>query len=44
METKLQRIQALVTDLIWTDYDRMSMDGQEVINELCKELNIKLEN
>jgi hypothetical protein len=44
MEAKLQRIQALLTDLIWTDYDRISMDGQDAINELCKELNIKLEN
>jgi hypothetical protein len=42
MEAKLKRIQALVGDLIWTDYDRMSMDGQEVIKELCNELNIEL--
>lgn len=42
MEAKLKIIQSLVGDLIWTDYDRVSMDGQAIINELCKELNIEI--
>lgn len=42
MTKKLKMIQSLVGDLIWIDYDRLSTDGQEVMNELCKELNITI--
>jgi hypothetical protein len=41
MKTKLNTIQALVTDLGW-DYDRMSQSGKEVYDKLCNELNIEL--
>lgn len=42
METKLKIIQSLVGDLIWQDYDRLSIDGQATMQELCKELNIEI--
>lgn len=42
METKLSMIQGLISDLIMTDYDRISMDGQNTINELCELLNIEI--
>ena len=43
METKLKRVRDLVGDLIWNDYDRLSTDGRVIMNELCEQLNIQIE-
>jgi hypothetical protein len=43
MEGKLKRVRDSVVDLIWNDYDRLSTDGQIIIQELCQQLNIQLE-
>jgi hypothetical protein len=43
MEGKLKRVRDLVVDLIWNDYDRLSTDGQTIMQELCEQLNIQLE-
>lgn len=43
-KTKLKIVHDLVGDLIWTDYDRLSMDGQEIMAELCKVLKIEIED
>ena len=42
MDLKLKTIQSLVGELIWIDYDRLSTDGQKVMNQLCEELNIEI--
>jgi hypothetical protein len=43
MDTKLKRVRDLVGDLIWHDYDRLSTDGQGIMQELCQQLNIQIE-